>query len=106
MGRGSWPQRRLLHGAGARVSESDPSFFLRVWSPGARMTRDRGRSVIVTANLDHPDGLRTWKAESWEEIHSIWSGLMKKYQGQAPSFRAIDLDDQQAGWVFEHLILE
>lgn len=49
---------------------------------------------------------REWQARDWSELRSIWEDVRRKYDDQEPRFRSRGLTDQQAGWVFERLIVE
>lgn len=48
---------------------------------------------------------RTWSAVNWEELRDIWARLLPE-EGKPRRFREQPLSDQQAGWVFERLVME
>jgi hypothetical protein len=54
---------------------------------------------------DDPDVYRSWQADDWDVLRTIWTDLYPSEE-EAPRFGPDVLTPQQAGWVFERWVLE
>lgn len=48
----------------------------------------------------------SWQAKKWPELRNIWQDLDVRSDPPSPRFRSEPITPQQAGWVFQRLVLE